>query len=161
MVAGQTALGFRSAPVGLAEAPTALEWLEVVRAWCAVWSAGFTTSAHDPWPASLTRAARAPWRRRIRQALQFRAHVGRGPELRSRLRHLAAGTPAHRVHGSAAVLLHAAALSNHAPVLPAGARHALAAPGITQAAEWRRATTDCARGWDRRLQSGQRTTEPA
>ena len=155
-----TALGFRAAPLGLAEAVTALEWRQVVRAWCAVWSAGLTTRAHDPWTAILTRAARAPWRRRIRQALQFQARVGPGPDRRSRVRHLAAGTPAHRVHGSAAVLLHTAALSNHAPVLPAGALRALAALGVTRAVEWGRARTEVVRAWDTWLQSGQRTADP-
>ncbi len=153
-----TALDFRAAPLGLAEAATALEWRQAVRAWCAVWSAGLTTHAHDPWTAILTRAARAPWRRRIRQALQRRACVG--PDLRSRVRHLAAGTPAHRVHGSAAVLLHAAALSNDAPVMPAGALRALAALGITREVEWERARSEVVRAWDTWFQSGQRTVEP-
>ena len=96
-----------------------------------------------------------------RQAMQFRAHVGAGPDLRSRVRHLVAGTPAHRVHGSAAVLLHAAALSQHAPVLPAGALRALAALGVTRAAEWERARAEVVRAWDTWLQSGQRTAESA
>jgi len=155
-----TALSFRAAPLGLAEAVTALEWRQVVRAWCAVWSAGLTTRAHDPWTAILNCAARAPWRRRIQQALQFQARVGPGPDLHSRARHLAAGTPAHRVHGSAAVLLHAAALSTHEPVLPAGALRALAALGVTRAVEWERARTEVVRAWDTWLQSGQRTAAP-
>ena len=155
-----TALEFRAAPLRLAEAATAQEWRQVVRAWSALWSVGLTMRAHDPWNAILTRAARAPWRRRTRQALTFQAQVGTGPDLRSRMRHLAAGTPAHRVHGSAAVLLHAAALSNHAPMLPAGALHALAALGITRAVEWERARAEVVRAWDTWLQSGQRTVAP-
>ena len=132
-----------------------------MQAWCAVWGARLGARAHDPWLWTLRVAARAPWRRRVRQALVFRSRSGDGPDLRSRLRHLSAGTPQHRVHGSAAVLLHAAALSSQVPVLPAGALRALAALGVTRETEWQGARSEVVQAWDRWFQLGQRTTERA
>lgn len=153
------ALAFRATPESIDAEASVEEWRRVVRAWCVISGAfsGVGERAFDPWPALLKSSSRAPWRRRVRQAITFRARTGQGPDLGSRLRHLASGTPQHRVHGSAAVLLHAASLSSGKPVLPTGALSALASLGVTRAGDWEGARCEVVRAWDRWLQLGQRT----
>ncbi|MEO7866969.1 MAG: hypothetical protein ABIU54_04945 [Candidatus Eisenbacteria bacterium] len=155
----EVALAFRATPQSIEGEASAREWRQVVHAWCAVSGAtsGMGAGALEPWPGILTAAARAPWRRRVRQAISFHSRTGAGPGLSSRLRHIAAGTPMHRVHGSASVLLHAASLSGEQPMLPAEALRALALLGVTRARDWEGARLEVVQAWDRWLQLGQRT----
>lgn len=157
------ALAFRANPEALEDEASAREWRRVVQAWCAISGArcGVGARLHDPWPALVRTAGRAAWRRRARQALAFSSRTGYGPGLGARLRHFAAGTPQHRVHGSGAVLLHAASLSGGEPVLPGGALRALSLLGVTHAGDWQSARSEVAQAWDQWLQLGQRTQEPA
>jgi hypothetical protein len=99
----------------------------------------------------------------VRRSLAFAARQGETPGLAERLRRARWGTPALRIHGSAAVLLLAAAQSPQSspssdePRLPAGALHALRTLGITAADSFTRAALDVVRAWDRQLQGGERT----
>lgn len=157
----ETALAFRAEPTVLDGEATHREWQQIVRMWCAVWALPLHLRANDPWPTVLREAARAPWRRRIRQALLFQSRTGVGPDLSARWRHLAAGTPQHRVHGSAVVLLHVAAQSARVPVFAGGALRALSRLGVTRQTDWEGARREVIRAWDQWLQLGQRTPESA
>ncbi|HEY6194644.1 MAG TPA: hypothetical protein VI504_06325, partial [Candidatus Eisenbacteria bacterium] len=73
------------------------------------------------------------------------------------------GTPQHRIHGSASVLLLAAAqssASSEEPRLPAGALRALGQLGVTRSTEFAAAAAGVVRAWDRELHAGLRTAEP-
>jgi hypothetical protein len=98
-------------------------------------------------------------RRRARQALLAIAREGATAPLGARLRSALGGTTQHRVNGSAAVLLLAAASSSGVPALPVGALRALRALGVTPAADWDAARADVVSEWDRRVLDGQRTVE--
>jgi hypothetical protein len=106
-------------------------------------------------------AARAPVRRRARQALLEAARQGATAPLHARLRSALSGTPQHRVNGSAAVLLLAAATSAGNPALTVGALRALRALDVTTASSWDAARRDVVLAWDRWLLDGQRTAEEA
>ncbi|MEQ1832220.1 MAG: hypothetical protein ABL977_04130 [Candidatus Eisenbacteria bacterium] len=129
-----------------------------VRLWCVAWWEGTAfAAASDPWERAVRVAARGSWARRLRRAWAFRARTGATPALAQRLRHALAGTPALRVHGSAAVLLLAAAQSPHEPRLPAGALHALHRLGVTRATAFDAAVRDTFAAWDQQLHDGLRT----
>ncbi|HTR97227.1 MAG TPA: hypothetical protein VMH61_04945 [Candidatus Acidoferrales bacterium] len=145
-----------------APATLAAEWHAAVRAWCAVWWALHGEGPREPWARALRVAARAPMRRRARQALLAASRGGATAPLGSRLRAALAGTPQHRVNGSAAVLLLAAAMSPPPPArpgLPVGALRALRALDVTPAGGWPEAMRDVTRAWDLWILDGQRTTE--
>ncbi len=156
-----------TAPAPAAGGPQA-EWRAAARAWCAAWW-GEREGAHaprDPWERALQSAARAPLARRLRRSLEPRAGIpdaAEGPGALARLRHAFAGTPQHRIHGSATVLLLAAAqspASSQEPRLPAGALRALGRLGVTRATEFAAAAAAAVRAWDRELHAGLRTAEP-
>jgi len=158
-----SALAWRSGETTLpAPAALAAEWHATVRAWCAVWWALHGDGPREPWARALRVAARAPMRRRARQALLAASRGGATAPLGSRLRFAFAGTPQHRVNGSAAVLLLAAAMSAPPPArpaLPVGALRALRALDVTGAADWSGAAHDVTRAWDLWVLDGQRTAE--
>ena len=79
----------------------------------------------------------------------------------ARVRHALAGTPQHRIHGSAVVLILAAAQSPQEPRLPGGALRALARLGVTRSTSFDAAALDTLRAWDRELHAGLRTADPA
>ena len=154
----QEALAWRSgATQALAPDAASAEWRAATRAWSAVWWAERERpdAQHDPWERALVAAARAPLVRRVRRALA--PPVGDAPGTLARLRYALAGTPQHRIHGSATVLLLAAAQSPHQPRLPAGALRALAQLGVTRSAEFAVAAAHTLRAWDRELHAGLRT----
>ena len=76
-----------------------------------------------------------------------------------RLRQAVAGTPEHRIHGSATVLMLAAAQGPGEPRLPAGALRALHALGVTRADRFVTAARETLVAWDRQLHAGDRTSE--
>ena len=156
------ALAWRAGEVSLPrpEAATA-EWSAAARAWTSVWWAMHVDGPREPWARVLRVAARAPMRRRARQALLSAAREGATSPLHARLLRALGGTSQHRVNGSAAVLLIAAASSSGSPALPVGALRALRALDVTSAAEWEPARRDVVEAWDRRLLDGQRTAEEA
>ena len=82
-----------------------------------------------------------------------------GHHLLERLRRAHAGTPAHRIHGSAAVLMLAAAQGAGVPRLPAGALRALRALGVTRADRFGVAARETLVAWDRQLHAGDRTAD--
>ncbi len=151
------ALAWRAGAVeALDPAAADAEWRTVARAWCTAWLAHAPLGPPaDPWRRVAALAARAPLRRRLRQALAFRARTGSGPALLARLAYAIAGTPQHRVHAAAGVLLLAAA----APPDDASAR-ALARLGVVPGAvhlERDAAVRQVVGAWDRWLLDGLRT----
>ncbi len=145
----------------LSAADAVAEWTAAARAWCAVWWAAHPDAPREPWARVLRVASRAPIRRRARQALLAASRGGATAPLGSRLRAALAGTPQHRVNGSAAVLLLAAATSAGVPALPVGALRALRVLDVTREADWNAARRDVVRAWDVWLHDGQRTAEDA
>jgi hypothetical protein len=139
----------------------AASWRAVNRAWCVAWwaegSRGAALDGGDPWERSLALAARGSLARRLRRSLTDDGPGG--PNLLERLRRASAGTPEHRIHGSAAVLMLAAAQGSGAPRLPAGALRALHALGVTQADRFAGAARETLVAWDRQLHAGERTAE--
>jgi len=145
----------------------AASWRAVNRAWCVAWWAEGSRGATldrgdrgengDPWERSLALAARGSLARRLRRSLTDDGPGG--PNLLERLRRASAGTPEHRIHGSAAVLMLAAAQGSGAPRLPAGALRALHALGVTQADRFAGAARETLVAWDRQLHAGERTAE--
>jgi hypothetical protein len=139
----------------------AASWRAVNRAWCVAWwvegSRGATLDSGDPWERSLALAARGSLARRLRRSLTDDGPGG--PNLLERVRRASAGTPEHRIHGSAAVLMLAAAQGSGAPRLPAGALRALHALGVTQADRFAGAARETLVAWDRQLHAGERTAE--
>src|SRR5262245_49230838 len=108
----------------------AASWRTVTRAWCVAWWAerrGDATA--DPWERALGSAARGSLARRLRRSLAPLPGMASAPGAIERLGRAPAGTPANRIHGSAAVLLLAVAHAvTHDPGelrLPAGALRAL------------------------------------
>lgn len=157
-----TALAWRrGAVVALAEPEAAAEWVAAVQAWCAVWWILQGDGPREPWARALRVASRAPVRRRARQALLAASRGGATSPLGTRVRAALAGTPQHRVNGSATVLLLAAALSPGTPALPVGALRALAALDVTAASDWNEVRRDVVRAWDLWVLDGQRTAEDA
>jgi hypothetical protein len=133
-------------------------WRAVTRAWCvAWWSEGPRGASADPWERSLAVAARGSLARRLRRSLTPARSAG--PSILERLRRFPAGTLAHRIHGSAAVLLLAAAQGPGEPRLPAGALHALRTLGVTRADRFETAARETFVAWDRQLHAGERTAE--
>lgn len=152
------ALGWRdgSRPVGEAAEPLA-EWGVVARAWDAEHRARTRRGV-------LRAAARAPFRRRVREAFQFASRTGEGPPLGERLRHLAAGTPRHRVHASGAAVLRGLVATGAPDRMPAAVREELARLGVvpdSARGSLAAASRAASRAWDRWLLDGQRTEDPA
>jgi hypothetical protein len=156
------ALAWRNGSTRVLSASAAgLEWRAAARAWAAVWWAERegVRAPRDPWERALAAAARAPLARRVRRALGTPGAGAPAEGPLARLRHALAGTPQHRIHGSAVVLMLAAAQSPHEPRLPAGALRALRHLGVTRAPEFAAASVDVVRAWDRGLHAGLRTAE--
>lgn len=146
-------------PGGVASVPgpIAADRRTAARLWSvAWWECTAAVPVADPWVRALRVAARGSWARRWRRSWAFRARTGATPGLVHRLRHALAGTPALRIHGSATVLLLAAAQSPHEPRLPAGALHALHRLGVTRASTFENAVRDTFTAWDRQLHDGLR-----
>jgi hypothetical protein len=156
------ALAWRTGAVrALAADAAALEWRAAARAWSAAWWAERegARAPRDPWERALAAAARAPLARRVRRAF---AAPGGGGDARGAvagIRHALAGTPQHRIHGSATVLVLAAAQSPREPRLSAGALRALRHLGVTRAPEFAAAAGSVVRAWDRGLHAGLRTAD--
>jgi hypothetical protein len=158
----ETALAWRRGEVAALDAKDAsAEWTAAVQAWCAVWWVVHGEGPREPWARALRVAARAPMRRRARQALVAASRGAASSPIGARVRAALAGTPQHRVNGSAAVLLLAASLSSGPPALPVGALRALRALDVTPAADWDEARRDVVRAWDLWVLDGQRTAEDA
>jgi hypothetical protein len=116
------------------------EWHCVVTAWVAVWRHVTGAGAADPYAHAVRLAARASWPRRLRRSL-FPEAADATPFAR-RWRAASRGTPQHRLNGSAAILLIAAATAAGEPVLDAGAMGALRVLDVTPGrVSWR----ECAR----------------
>jgi len=152
----------------------AASWRAVTRAWCVAWWAERPRGAAaepwdrgEPWQAALGNAARGSLARRLRRSLAPLPGVSSTPGALERLRRASAGTPANRIHGSAAVLLLAAAQNTQdAQVragsrLPAGALRALRSLGVTRAERFATAARETLVAWDRQLHAGERTAELA
>ncbi len=123
------------------------DWYATARLWTTFWERlAPEPGIADPWRRAGAVSRRARWRRRLRLALRPEPATG-APSWTARLRYGWRGTPAHRVHASAAILLESASRSNGEPALPAGALHALAALGVTRARDWRAAARDAVRAW--------------
>jgi hypothetical protein len=158
----QDALAWRRGGASLVSDETeAASWRAVTRGWCVAWWAGGPSGAPaDPWERALALAARGSLARRLRRSLApmpGRAASG----VLERLRRAVRGTPEHRIHGSAVVLMLAAAQGPGEPRLPAGALRALRALGITRADRFVTAARETLVAWDRRLHAGDRTAELA
>lgn len=161
----EEALASRTGAVS--RAPTAREslatWHAAVRAWAVAWWVDplFEAAPADPWERALHAAARGSWARRLRRSVSFRARTGATPAFAARMRRALAGTPAMRIHGSAVVLLLAAAQSSEAPRMPAGALRALSKLGVIRSTDYGMAARDTFLAWDRMLHDGLRTREHA
>jgi hypothetical protein len=153
-------LAWRSGDVRVvSDAVQAASWRAVVRAWCVAWWAETGANSEDPWERALAVAARGSLARRLRRSLVPVPGRDAEPGPLDRLRHAVAGTPEHRIHGSAAVLMLAAAQGPGEPRLPAGALRALHALGVTRADRFRAAARETFVAWDRQLHAGERTAE--
>ena len=153
----------RGTPESLAPPRAVEEWRRAVRAWCETWErfAWPDATGTDPWRDVLLSARRAPLRRRVRQGLAAPL-PGLGP--RSALRAALRGTPRHRLHAAATVLLMAAARSRDVPSLPAGALRALAQLHVLPPRErrdWTNASAALFATWDTRFHDGQRSGDAA
>ena len=138
----------------------AASWRAVARAWCVAWWAEASRSApSDPWERALALAARGSLARRLRRSLRSVPGDGAAPHVLDRLRRAPAGTPQHRIHGSASVLMLAAAQGQGVPRLPSGALHALYTLGVTRADRFAVAAREALIAWDRQLHAGDRTAE--
>ena len=176
----EEALGWRRGGARLvSDEVQAASWRAVTRAWCVAWwaerrgAAAEAWDRWDPWQAALGNAARGSLARRLRRSLAPLPGVSATPGALERLRRASAGTPANRIHGSAAVLLlaaaHAAQDAQDAqdtqgqaqPRLPAGALRALRALGVTRAERFATAARETLVAWDRQLHAGERTAELA
>lgn len=176
----ETALAWRS---GRAEAMREEEagraWRAAVRAWSAAWWAeqASPSANADPWERALDSAARGSLLRRLRRSLRPVPGVAAFDSLRSavtltpserlarralasrlmrllwRVRHAWAGTPLLRIHGTAVVLLLAAAQSTGEPVLPAGALRALRRLGVTRESHFSDASRVAVAHWGRAIPS--------
>ena len=158
----QEALAWRRGEARLAsDATEAASWRAATRAWCVAWWAEAGRGAtSDPWQNALAMAARGPLARRIRRALAHAPGPGPAPGVIERLRRAGAGTPAHRIHGSAVVLMLAAAqAAGEQRSLPSGALHALRTLGVTGAGHFVTAARETLLAWDRQLHAGERTAE--
>jgi predicted nucleotidyltransferase len=160
----ETALAWRGGRATLSSAAEArAEWRATARAWSTAWWAETTatTSASDPWRRVLAIAARAPLARRLRRSFAFMPHSGPPPAWSERVRGSLIGTPQHRIHGSASVLVLAAAQAAGDPRLPAGALRALRSLGVTRATDFNGAVRAALQAWDRQLHDGSRTLDEA
>jgi hypothetical protein len=145
----------------VSDAVQTASWRAVTRAWCVAWWAETGAGATDPWERALAVAARGSLARRLRRSLAPVPGRGAEPGPLDRLRHAVAGTPQHRIHGSAAVLMLAAAQGPGEPRLPAGALRALHALGVTRADHFHAAARETFVAWDRQLHTGERAAEIA
>lgn len=134
-------------------------WRAVVRAWCAVWWGEAVTgpSPAEPFARAARAAARGSLARRVRRSLAFRSAEGSGPTWLERVLRAGQGTPALRIHGSAVMLLLAAAPATAGPRLSGEALRALHALGVTRAERFEDAGREVVEAWDRRLHEGLRT----
>ena len=146
------ALVWRAGAVAaLAPAEARAEWRAVARAWSTAWWAerDGVGVPRDPWERALAAAARAPLARRVRRGLGASTPDGVQGRLSAsvlaRVRHALAGTPQHRIHGSAVVLILAAAQSPQEPRLSGGALRALARLGVTRSTSFDAAALDTLR----------------
>ncbi len=152
-------------------------WRAAGRAWCAAWwveqeAPGVSA---DPWERALASAARGSLLRRLRRSLRPVPRAGEAGasradltlasaaglarsvlprpllDLLDRVSHAWAGTPRLRVHGTAVVLLLAAAQSPGDPVLPAGALRALRRLGVTREPQFGQASRVAVTAWGRAI----------
>ncbi|MEY4070326.1 MAG: hypothetical protein RL721_940 [Candidatus Eisenbacteria bacterium] len=139
------------------EVPLEPAWRAAVRGWCAVWweVSGAWTRTSSAYGRALAVARRGSIARRLRRSLAFRATQGPTAPVLDRLLRSFAGTPAQRIHGSAVVLLLAAATGAR-PALPREASAALATLGVTRATGWDAAARETFEAWDRGLHEGLR-----
>ncbi len=138
-------------------------WRATVRGWCAVWwgESGTSTAPAEPFARAAHAARRGSLARRVRRSLAFRAHDGAGPGWLERLMRAGQGTPVLRIHGSAVMLLLAAAPATGEPRLSGEALRALHALGVTRAERFADAAREVVVAWDRALHEGLRTGSPA
>jgi len=138
----------------------AASWHAVTRAWCVAWWAEAPQGVpSDPWERVLALAARGSLARRFRRSLPPVPGDDSAPHVLERLRRAPAGTPEHRIHGSASALMLAAAQGAGVPRLPAGALRALHALGVTRADRFGAAARETLVAWDRQLHIGDRAAE--
>ena len=137
------------------------EWRATVRSWTSLWhEAGARLAAgapEEPVARALALARRARLRRRVREVFAPRGENAPRPGLR--LWPSLGGTLQHRVHASAALLLHASGLGGASPLSPRTAA-ALARLGVVPdraCAAWAPAATAVVAAWDGWLLDGQRT----
>jgi predicted nucleotidyltransferase len=161
--AWQEALAWRRGGARLvSDEAQAASWRAVTRAWCVAWWAEAPAGAPvDPWERARALAARGSLARRLRRSLASPPGRPEGPGVFERLRCAVSGTPEHRIHGSAAVLMLAAAQGQGEPRLPAGALRALHTLGVTRADRFATAARETLAAWDRQLHAGDRTGELA
>jgi len=135
----QVALAWRSGQAQSPDSRTArADWHATVRAWCSLWwqVAGQTASPDAaPWPSIRSVARRTPWLRRVRRSLNFLPRVGEAPSMADRLRHMARGTPQHRLMASVTTLLFSESMTGGAPDLATGAIQNLDALGLIRERE--------------------------
>lgn len=146
----------------LAPAEAGEERLRTVIAWVSVWRrmAGDPGDPARPFGAIARVASRARWRRRLRHALRPEPREAGLGGASSRLRHLWAGTPRHRLHAAAAAHLIFEATSatrgtSSLEALERGYRQALRLLGFPL--EPRQAADRLVRAWDLVACDGQRT----
>jgi hypothetical protein len=134
-------------------------WHATVRGWVSAWwsEAIAGPEPRGPFERARSSARRGSLARRLRRSVAFHAHDGATPPLVERLRRAAHGTPALRIHGSAVVLMLAAAGSPSIPRLSGEALRALSSLGITRATTFADAARDVVTAWDRSLHDGLRT----
>lgn len=139
------------------EVPLEPAWRAAVRGWCAVWweVSGAWTRTSSAYGRALAVARRGSIARRVRRSLAFHATQGPTAPVLDRVLRSFAGTPAQRIHGSAVVLLLAAATGAR-PALPREASAALATLGVTRATGWDAAARETFEAWDRGLHEGLR-----
>jgi len=159
----EAALAWRAgAATALPESEAAAEWRRAVSAWVAVWRHVSGAGGADPVAHALALAARAPWPRRVRRSLRplpGAEALGLGGRLAA-ARH---GTPQHRLGGSAAILLVAAAGAGAtSPVLDPAASRALRSLAVAPVtADWAEAARALTHRWDIWVLGGRRGTVAA
>jgi len=154
----QEALAWRRGARLVSDEAQGVSWRAVARAWCVAWWAETGRgAATDPWERALAVAARGSLARRLRRSLASTPGRAASPGVLERLRRAVAGTPEHRIHGSATILMLAAAQGPGEPRLSAGALRALHVLGVTRADRFVTAARETLVAWDRQLHAGDRT----